>query len=158
MLCILAAAGLLAVLSPRWFAYLVKRSNTWVDSDGFFRQLDRRVEVDRCVLHYCRWFGVVCVAAAVLLGLVVLPLMSMQWVAWLLLGLVGASGLVALASPPLFARLASFSSMWIDSDRFFKRLDRRVDVDNCVIRHSRLFGAVCVVVAVILTIFLHYAA
>ena len=158
MLCIVAVAGLLAVLSPRWFAFLVKRSNTWVDSDGFFRRLDRRVEVDRCVLHNCRWFGVVCVAAAVLLGLVVLPMFSVQWIAWLLLGLVGTSGLVALASPPLFARLASFSSTWIDSDKFLKRLDRRVDVDNCFIRHSRLFGAVCVAVAVVLTIFLHCAA
>lgn len=49
-------------------------------------------------------------------------------------------GLLALISPRQFADLATFSSRWIDTDRFFAIFDKRIDIDSRILPHSRLLG------------------
>lgn len=61
-------------------------------------------------------------------------------ITWALLALIGAVGLVALASPQWFARLDAFGSRWIDTSGWIAKLDRRIDVDGRVLPHSRLLG------------------
>jgi hypothetical protein len=56
------------------------------------------------------------------------------------LGAFGAFGLLALVNPRLFAAVATFSSQWVNSKRFFDFLDRRINVDKFVLPHSRLLG------------------
>lgn len=58
------------------------------------------------------------------------------------LGLFLASiGLLALASPRHFAALSRFGSRWVDTSAVLSKLDRRVDVDDKLLPHSRLLGA-----------------
>jgi hypothetical protein len=56
------------------------------------------------------------------------------------LGLCGVTGLLALVSPRLFTTVASSSSRWINSRRFFEYFDRQFNVDQFVLPHSRLLG------------------
>lgn len=74
-----------------------------------------------------------------------------QWVAAALLGFVGLSGLLALVSPRLFSRVAAYGSIWVDTDRWLKRFDRRLDVDPFVLRHCRLFGLLSIAAVIWLT-------
>ena len=69
---------------------------------------------------------------------------------WMLL--VGAAGFgaVAILSPRIFSALSAWASVWIDVDRFSQRLERQVDVDDCVARHPRLLGALSILAAVTL--------
>jgi hypothetical protein len=62
-----ALAGIIAVVSPRWFAILSARASAWVDSGRFLAILDKRVDIDQHVLPYCRVLG-----AAVLLSVAAL--------------------------------------------------------------------------------------
>lgn len=59
-----------------------------------------------------------------------------------LIGLSAVAGLVAVVCPNCFQRLAGFSGSWVDTDRWWEVLDRRVDIDQFVLRRPRLFGAV----------------
>ena len=54
-------------------------------------------------------------------------------------------GMVALVNPPLFRRTAKVLSRWIDTDKSLAVLDKRVDIDGHVFRHTRLFGAAVVI-------------
>ena len=49
--------------------------------------------------------------------------------------------IVAIISPRAFTRLSTIGGYWIDTSRFFSRLDARVDVDNRILPHCRLLGA-----------------
>jgi hypothetical protein len=55
--------------------------------------------------------------------------------------LCGALGLMAVAAPRAFQRLAQRSSKWVDSEKLLAVLDKRVDIDAYVLRYTRLFGA-----------------
>lgn len=67
LLGICAAAGLLAVVSPKKFHALTNHSNTWVDSNKFLETLDKRVDIDKYVLPFSRVLGVsVLIAVGVL--------------------------------------------------------------------------------------------
>ena len=66
----LAAVGLLAVVSPSRFTALASRSNQWVDSDKYLRVLDKRIEIDQYVLPYSRWLGLAVLLAVGLLATV----------------------------------------------------------------------------------------
>ena len=63
----IAMLGLLAVLSPKWFAQLANRSSRWVDTSRYLRRLDEPVDVDKHVLRYSRIFGAAVIMSAVLL-------------------------------------------------------------------------------------------
>lgn len=66
-------------------------------------------------------------------------------VAWTLLGVFAALGLVALVSPKLFATLAVRSGRWVDTSQALAKLDRPIHVDELVLPHSRLLGAAVLV-------------
>jgi hypothetical protein len=67
---ILAAVGLLAVISPARFSALASRSGHWVDTEKYLRVLDKRIDVDQYVLPYSRWLGVAVLLAVCLLAAV----------------------------------------------------------------------------------------
>lgn len=50
-------------------------------------------------------------------------------------------GLIALAAPARFARVARFWGMWIETRPKIPFIDSRIDVDAFAVRHSRVFGA-----------------
>ena len=74
----------------------------------------------------------------------------LEWVVWAFLAVVAVLGLVALVSPRRFAALAQRGSKWIDTSRVVEAMDRRVDVDQHIIRHSRVFGVLVIVAALVL--------
>jgi hypothetical protein len=63
---------------------------------------------------------------------------------WAFCVLFGGVGLIALASPRLFASLARVGNRWIDTSRFFSKFDAQVDLDSKVLPHSRWLGAAVV--------------
>ena len=60
------------------------------------------------------------------------------------LSLCGLLGLLALLSPQLFGRIATFGGRWIDSAKALAAFDKRVDVDQYVLRHSRILGSLVI--------------
>ena len=75
---------------------------------------------------------------------------SGQVMIWTLLAGAAGFGLVAVLSPRLFTALNARTAVWIDIDRFTRKLDRRVDLDACVARHPRLLGALSITAAGVL--------
>ena len=69
---------------------------------------------------------------------------------WILLGLAGVFGIVALVSPKTFRPLAEFGGRWLDSDKLIAQLDKRIDVDRLVLPYSRWLGAAVVAAVAIL--------
>ena len=69
---------------------------------------------------------------------------------WVLLGLSGVLGLLAMISPNHFQRIATNASHWFDTQKWIERLDRRYDIDRYVLPHSRVLGALVVASAVFL--------
>ncbi len=59
----------------------------------------------------------------------------------------GTLGLVAFISPRRFARIAVWSSGWVDSGKWLKCLDRRFDIDRYVLRYSRILGILVILSA-----------
>ena len=68
----------------------------------------------------------------------------LQPVCWLLLAFAGAAGVVALASPRLFAILSTNGSRWVDTQKLLQVLDKRVDLDACVLPYSRVLGGLVI--------------
>jgi hypothetical protein len=60
-------------------------------------------------------------------------------------------GAIALVSPKAFARLADVAGAWFDTSAAFARLDRPVYVDSTLVSYSRVFGAVVLAGAGVLT-------
>ncbi len=150
--------GLLAAACPRQFCRLAAWCNLWVDTDRLGEKLDRWVDVDRYVLRNCRLFGaVVLLAATVLAGLLAQFAFPGWWAVCAVLGGVGILGLVALAWPQRFQRLATWGRTWVDTDGLAKRLDVQIDIDRYVLRHTRLFGALITTVVLALAGWLVWA-
>ena len=78
-----------------------------------------------------------------------LGLANVQWVVLVVLSVVGLLGVLAVVSPTSFATLARGGGKWFDTQRVVQALDRPINIDNTVMRYSRLFG-VLVVAAVVL--------
>lgn len=57
-----------------------------------------------------------------------------------LLGVLAAVGLVALASPTCFSRIARRGGEWIDTQKVVDVLDKRIDIDETVLPYSRVLG------------------
>lgn len=55
---ILAAIGLLAVVSPRRFQTVCRGSDRWVDTDALLEPLNRRIDLDQHVMPFSRLLGV----------------------------------------------------------------------------------------------------
>ena len=64
----IAALGLIAIVSPSRFAAIATRGNQWVDSGKYLEVLDRKVDVDQLVLPFSRWLGVAVLASVALLA------------------------------------------------------------------------------------------
>ena len=62
----------------------------------------------------------------------------------LILFLLGCAlvGLLALISPRAFALVVDKGNYWIDTSKFFSLLERRVDIDDYAVRHSRVTGMI----------------
>ena len=75
-------------------------------------------------------------------------------VIWGLLVVVGAVGVVALASPRVFAKLSAKTSRWVESKKVLECLDKRVDIDRYVLPFSRWLGAAVVASVLILALVL----
>jgi len=76
-------------------------------------------------------------------------------IVWGLLAAAGIVGLIALASPALFSKLAAVGNRWVDTSGFLAKLDRRVEVDSRVMPYSRALGA-AVVASVAMLAFVLY--
>ena len=75
----------------------------------------------------------------------------------LFLGLAGLVGLVALTSPKMFAVLAEMSGLWVAAPKAATIDKNVIDIDQFVIKNSRQFGALTVLVSLYLTLlFLGY--
>ncbi|NIL97414.1 MAG: hypothetical protein GTO62_09850 [Planctomycetales bacterium] len=59
---------------------------------------------------------------------------------WAMLSLSGAAGLLAVVAPQRFAAVTQYSGQWVHTEKILSALDRRIDVDQYVLSHSRLFG------------------
>jgi len=68
------AVGLIALVSPRWFALLSARSNRWIDTAKAVAWLDKRIEVDAHLAPYTRVLG-----GAALLSVAVLAYFVTNW-------------------------------------------------------------------------------
>ncbi len=68
-----------------------------------------------------------------------------------LLGVSGIAGLVAVVSPQRFKVIVERSGRWIDTNKIVARLDKPVNVDQHVLRHTRVFGAVVLAAVAVLT-------
>jgi hypothetical protein len=68
-------------------------------------------------------------------------------VIWTLLAGAAGFGVVAILSPRIFSALNARTSVWIDVDRFARKLDERVDVDDRVARHPRMLGTLSIIAA-----------
>ena len=146
-----AGVALTAVLNPRLFSVLSTRSGVWIDIDVVTRKLDKRINIDRRVLPHSRLLGAMSIAAASVLAAFSIRYQYAGW--WIVLtslGVIAAIGLVALVSPRLFSRLATWGSVWVDTDRVLKKADHRIDIDAYVLRYCRLFGAGVLGVVVVL--------
>lgn len=59
-----------------------------------------------------------------MLGL--LDINSKHAVVWSTLGVLGVIGMVAVVSPPQFAKLAAWGGRWIDSNKILQVFDKRI--------------------------------
>lgn len=69
---------------------------------------------------------------------------------WVLLASAGLLGLFALINPKGFRKLSSEGSRWIDTQKLVALLDKRVDVDQKILPHSRLLGGMVVASVMVL--------
>ena len=61
-------AALLALCSPPAFSWLARWASLWVDTDKLVDKMQRRIDIDRYVLPYCRVFGFAVLGAVAVLG------------------------------------------------------------------------------------------
>jgi hypothetical protein len=52
----------------------------------------------------------------------------------------GSCGLVAVVSPKTFSGIAAFASRRIETSQWFEWFDKEFDIDEYILRHTRLFG------------------
>jgi hypothetical protein len=74
---------------------------------------------------------------------------DLQPVFWVTMGFLVAIGLLAVVSPTTFTALSSSSNRWVDSEKYLKMLDKRIEIDQYVLPYSRWLG-VAVILSVVL--------
>jgi hypothetical protein len=68
-LALFTVVGLLAVVSPRWFAIVATQGNSqWFDTTKLLAPLDKRINIDAYVLRHSRLLGVAVLAAVALVA------------------------------------------------------------------------------------------
>ncbi len=80
--------------------------------------------------------------------------LSLQPWLWMGIGVLAALGLLALVSPHRFSVLATRGGHWVDTDRFFAALDKRIDVDQYVLPFSRILGGAVLAAAALFAVLL----
>ena len=105
-LSIAGCIGSVALLNPRRFAVLAPLGGTWIDTSPFFKKLDKPINIDDRVLHCCRPFGILLLVGAAITFAFVPSEPIWQSTVWIAGGIVVVVGLLALASPRQFTRLA----------------------------------------------------
>lgn len=73
---------------------------------------------------------------------------------FVVLGISAVAGVIALVSPRWFQRTVALTSRTIDTKKILDVLDKRIDIDDYTLSHSRLLGVV-VIAAVATLIFLY---
>lgn len=73
-------------------------------------------------------------------GVLLDQVQNWNWLVGITLAVIFVLGLVATISPGRFASIASRGSRWIDTDKVLEVLDRPIDIDQHVLRYSRVFG------------------
>ena len=73
---------------------------------------------------------------------------------WGMLAFIALLGVLALLSPRLFSRISTAGSRWVDTSKLVEQLDRRYDVDQYVLPHSRVLGALVVASVAVLALLL----
>jgi hypothetical protein len=84
-----------------------------------------------------------------------LPPTTMAFIVWPLVAVVLFLGAAAIVCPDTFASVARGGGQWIDSQQILQTLDKKVDIDEHVLRYSRVFG-VAVVLAVGYLAYVYY--
>lgn len=62
-------------------------------------------------------------------------------IAYVILTFAGAAGILALVAPDRFKRFADVMNCWVDAEKSLAVMNKRFDVDNYVLRYTRIFGA-----------------
>jgi hypothetical protein len=60
--------GLVALISPKYFARVASWSGRWIDSRKLFEVFDKRIEIDDRILPYSRILGALVLASVSVLG------------------------------------------------------------------------------------------
>ena len=63
-------------------------------------------------------------------------------------------GAIAIISPRTFANLAVFWGTWINTRTTLPVVDKRIDIDEYVLRYPRVFGVLIVTAAAVWTVIL----
>ena len=64
----------------------------------------------------------------------------------------GACGLLALTLPHVFQRLARFMGKWVETRPIVPLADKRIDIDDYVLQHTRFFGGIVTFLSLVLAI------
>lgn len=142
------AVGVVALVSPTLFARLAQAGATWFDTRPFFQRIDRPFYIDPPLMLHSRVFGLVVLAATIVLIWITPPDAAWSPLAWVVAAVLAVLGTTASIWPTCFRRLAAWGNTWIDTSRFVAVLDRRVDIDSFATRHSRTFG-LCVLASIL---------
>ena len=76
--------------------------------------------------------------------------LNYQWITLPLLVVVAMLGLLALVSPKRFAQISHGSSQWVDTAKLLEKFDKPINIDQHVLRYSRVFGVVIIVACAVL--------
>jgi hypothetical protein len=81
------------------------------------------------------------------MNLELLGAVGLQYVVWPALACVFVLGLLATFAPGQFSAIAARGGKWIDTEKALQLLDKPIDVDQHVLRYSRIFGVVVALAA-----------
>jgi hypothetical protein len=73
---------------------------------------------------------------------------DVQWIVWPVLAVIFGLGVLATFAPDRFAHIATRSSRWIETEEVLKYLDKPIDVDQHVLRYSRLLGIAVILASI----------
>jgi hypothetical protein len=140
VIAVIGVVGLIALFSPALFARLARGGATWFDTKPFFQRIDRPFYVDVPLMLHSRVFGLVVLACAAALSWATPSMAPWSTIVWSIVGTLAVIGTIAVICPKCFRSLAAWGNTWIDTSRMISVLDRRIDIDDFVLRHSRAFG------------------
>lgn len=76
-----------------------------------------------------------------------LSAVPLAFIIWPLLAVIAVLGGIALVSPDTFATIAQRGGKWVDTNELLQRLDEPINIDDQILRYSRLFGAAVLLAA-----------